>query len=89
MKKKRPALQKGITGIVLADQWDESGNVIGVSVYTDREEVYIVAQNERIKELIRLVQPRVRVSGGIKEESDGKKFLHVETVRTFSKENER
>ena len=47
---KRPAPQNDITGIILANQWDENGNVIGVSVYTDLEEIYIVAQTKQIKE---------------------------------------
>jgi hypothetical protein len=50
MKMKRPAPQNDITGIILANQWDEDGNVIGVSVYTDLEEIYIVAQTKQIKE---------------------------------------
>jgi hypothetical protein len=89
MKKKRPAPQNDITGIILANQWDENGNVIGVSVYTDREEIYIVAQNKRIKELVSRIQTKVRVEGKIKERLDGKKFVYVETVKTIEKENER
>ena len=82
-KKKRPAPQNAITGIILPNQWDEDGNVIGVSVYTDREEIYIVAQNKGIKELVGLIRTKVRVGGKIKEESDGKKFVYVETVITI------
>ena len=47
---RRPPPQNDITGIILANQWDEDGNVIGVSVYTDLEEIYIVAQTKQIKE---------------------------------------
>ncbi|MGD8520866.1 MAG: hypothetical protein PVF56_06940 [Desulfobacterales bacterium] len=89
MKKKRPAQQNDITGIILANQWDENGNVIGVSVYTDREEIYIVAQNKRAKELANLIQTKVSVKGKIKKELDGEKIVYVETVRTLEKENER
>ena len=83
MKKKRPAPQNEITGIVLANQWDENGNVIGVSVYTDREEIYTVAQNKLIKELVNLVQTKIRVEGKIKVGLDGHKFVYVKTVKTF------
>ena len=86
MKKKRPAPQNDITGIILANQWDENGNVIGVSFYTDREEIYIVAQNKRIKELVSLIQTKVRVEGKIKEGSDGKKLVYVKTVKTMENE---
>jgi len=81
MKKKRPVRQNDITGIILANQWDENGNVIGVSFYTDREEIYIVAQNKRIKELVGLIQTKVRVEGKIKEGLDGKKLVYVKTVK--------
>jgi len=89
MKKKSPTPQNDITGIILANQWDEIGNVIEVCLYTDREEIYIVAQNKRIRELVNLIQTKVRVEGKIKEGADGKKTVYVETVKTVEKENQR
>ena len=89
MKKKKPAPQKGITGIVLANQWDENGNVIGISVYTDREDVYKVAPNKLVKELTKFIQRKVRVEGQVKERSNGQKSVYIETVRTIEKENGR
>ena len=86
MKKKRPAPQNDITGIILANQWDENGNVIGVSIYTDGEEIYIVAQNKRIKELVNLIQTKVRVQGKIKKGLDGDKLVYVKTVKTMKNE---
>ena len=83
MKKKRPTPQNSITGIILANQWDENGNVIGVSIYTDREEIYIVSQNKRIKELANLIQTKVRVKGKIREGLDGNKCVCVKTVKTM------
>jgi hypothetical protein len=83
MKKKRPVKQNDITGIILANQWDENGNVIGVSVYTDCEEIYIVAQTKEIKELTNLIQTKVRVEGKIEERLNGKKFVYIETVVTL------
>ena len=85
---KRPPPQNDITGIILANQWDENGNVIGVSFYTDREEIYIVAQNKRIKELVGLIQKKVRVEGKIKEGLGGKKFVHVKTVKKMENDFE-
>ena len=81
MKKKRPAPQNDITGIILANQWDENGNVIGVSVYTDREEIYIVAPNKGTNELVSLIQTKVRVEGEISEGLDGNKIVCVKTVK--------
>ena len=81
MKKRRPAPQNDITGIVLANQWDENGNVIGVSVYTDREEIYTVAPNEQMKALFNLIHTRIKVEGIVKEGSDGQKLVYVKTVK--------
>jgi hypothetical protein len=83
---KRPAPQNDITGIILANQWDENGNVIGISVYTDREEIYIVAQTKQIKELVNLIQTKVRVEGKIKEGLDGQKLVYVKTVKRMENE---
>jgi hypothetical protein len=88
MNNKRPPLAKGITGIILANQWDENGNIIGVSLYTDREEIYIVSQNKRINDLIGLVQAKVRVEGRIEEGADGLKSVYVETLKTLKNDNE-
>ena len=82
MKKRRPAPQNDISGIILANQWDENGNVIGVSVYTDREEIYTVAPNEQLKALLNLIHARIRVEGIVKEGSDGQKLVYVKTVKT-------
>jgi len=86
MKKKRPVPQNEITGIILANQWDENGNVIGVSVYTDREEIYIVARNERMKELVNLIQTKIRIQGLIKEGLDDNKLVYVKSFKTIESE---
>ena len=85
---KRPAPQNDITGIILANQWDENGNVIGVSVYTDREEIYIVAQTKQIKEFVNFIQTKVRVEGKVKECLNGEKYVYVETVRALENDFE-
>ena len=88
MKMKKPAPTNYITGIILANQWDQNGNVIGVSIYTDREEIYVVAQNKRIKDLVNRIQTKVRVEGKIKERLNGEKYVYVETVRKIENDFE-
>lgn len=89
MKKKKSVPQSGITGIILANQWDEIGQVTGVSLYTDQEEVYSITQNKKILELISLVQTKVRVEGRVEEGADGLKSLYVETLEMVKKDNEK
>ena len=89
MKKRRFVSQSGITGIILANQWDEIGRIIGVSLYTDQEEIYFIAQNKKLPELISLVQTRVRVEGKLKQDADGNRIFYAEKVNALKKENER
>ena len=89
MKKNTPARQNHITGIILASQWDESGNAIGLSVYSDQEDIYIIAPDKRIEKLKGLIQTRVRMWGKFKEDADGNKVVYVETVHSLGKDNER
>ena len=87
MKKNRSASQNNIAGIILANKWDENGNVIGVSVYTDQEEIYIVAQNRLIKELLSLIQTKVRMEGKIEQGPEGNIF-YVKSFKTMQYEPE-
>lgn len=89
MKKKKSIPQRDIIGIILANKWDEIGRITGISLYTDQEEIYIVAQNKKIVELIGLVQTKVRVQGKLKQDADGNKIIYVETVNALEKENVR
>lgn len=83
MKKKRPAPKNDITGIILANQWDDKGNVIGIALHTDQEDIYLVNLNKRIKDITNFIQRTVIVEGKIEERLDGKKIVHVETVKTL------
>jgi len=87
MKMKKFTPQNNIAGIILADKWDEYGNVIGVSVYTDQEEIYIIAQNKRLKELVSLIQNKVRLEGTIEEGLEGNIF-YVKSFKAIRSEPE-
>ena len=84
---KKSTSQKNIAGIILANKWDDYGNVIGVSVYTDQEEIYIVAPNKRLKELVSLIQNKVRVEGKIEEGLKGN-FFYVKSFKKMQSEPE-
>ena len=88
MKKKKPVTQRGITGIILANQWDEIGHITAVSLYTDQEEIYSIAHNKKLPELISLVQTKVRVEGKLMQDAGGNKIVYAETVNALEKENE-
>ena len=76
-----------ITGIILANQWDENGNVIGVSVYTDQEEIYIVAHNRMESELINHIHKKVGIQGKIMERLDGRNLIYVRSFQAVLDES--
>ncbi len=46
----------------------------------------MVAQNERMKEVVNLIQSKVRVDGKIKEGLDGQKLVYVKSVKPLENE---
>jgi hypothetical protein len=89
MKKRKSVPQSGITGIILANQWNEIGSITGVSLYTNQEEIYVIAHNKKISKLISLVQTKVRVEGKLEQDADGNKIVYVEKIQALKKDNER
>ncbi len=74
-----PALagaEVSITGTVYADDWDDKGNVTLVVVETADGEIYYVSGDAKAKELFKLVEKNVRVSG-IVEDASGEKVITV------------
>jgi hypothetical protein len=67
--------EEGVIGTVTAASKDSGGKVTAVKIVTDEGE-YLVANNEKGKELLNLVDKDVDASGAIKE-SGGKKTITV------------
>ena len=66
-----------VTGTVYADDWDDKGNVALVVVETSDGEIYYVSGDAKGKELFKLVEKNVRVSG-IVEDAGDEKVITVE-----------
>ncbi len=71
------AAEVSITGTVYADDWDDKGNVALVVVETPDGEIYYVSRDAKGKELFKLVEKNVRVSG-IVEDTGDEKVITVE-----------
>lgn len=69
-----------ITGTVYADDWDDKGNVALVVVETSDGEIYYVSGDAKGKELFKLVEKNVRVSG-IVEDAGGEKVITVKKYK--------
>jgi len=75
-----------ISGIIIPAQWDENGNVIGVSIHTNDEKAYIVEHTKTGEELLDHVNQKVQVRGKIRERIDGRVLISVQSY--FTNENQ-
>ena len=48
-----------IRGIILPEKWNDNGNVISVAIHTDDESTYLIEQNRKGRELLKLVRRKV------------------------------
>jgi hypothetical protein len=79
--KKKAISKKGIEGLVVPNKWSESGQIVGIAVHTDKEEIYIVAHNRMEGELLNQLHLKVRIEGKIMERLDGSKLIHVRSFQ--------
>lgn len=74
-----------ICGIIIPAQWDEDGNVIGVTIHTNDEKVYIVEHTKTGEELLNHINQKVEARGRVRERVDGSMLISVASY--FSIEN--
>ena len=72
-----------IRGIILPEKWNDNGNVISVAIHTDDESTYLIEQNRKGRELLKLVRRKVEAEGKIRERLDGKTILMVRDYNTI------
>ncbi|MFC1585554.1 hypothetical protein ACFL5V_08420 [Fibrobacterota bacterium] len=71
-----------IKGIIVPMEWSRDGKVIGIGVSTNREQEYAIEKDSvYFRDLIKLIQQSVIVSGTIEETARGKKTLNVENYQ--------
>ena len=66
-----------IIGIIMPHNWDEDGKAIQIAVYTIKEEVYPVEQNQKEKELFNFIGKKVAVKGKILRRDGGSSSIIV------------
>ena len=71
--KSPPALDQRLTGIVIPSDWDESGNVLELTLQADDEQEYRLEGNG----LVKYIQERVEACGKIHCHANGRKWLKV------------
>ena len=86
MGKKRAVSRNSIEGLIIPNQWDDTGKIIGIAIHTNKEEVYLVAHNRMESELLNYLHLKVAVKGKIMERLDGNKLIHVSSFQTILEE---
>ena len=87
MIKKKAASRNAIEGLVIPHKWDENGQIVGIAIHTNKEEIYLVAHNRMESELLNHLQLKVGIQGKIMERLDGSKLIHVKSFKPIVKED--
>ena len=79
-----------ITGIIMPHDWDESGRIIEIALYTDTEEVYALEHNSLTGELMNLLHRSVEIKGNMRKHPAGNRSIsaHNYIVLEETVENE-
>jgi len=77
---KRPREPVTIRGILVPADWDVDGNAVKAALFTAKEEKYLLDEDEKIQELLGLMQQEVEVRGLLREEA-GQKIITLESCR--------
>lgn len=68
-----------VAGIIMPNNWDETGRIIGIALYTYDEEVYTVEHNKLLKELMNFMHQGVEIKGRIREHPAGSRSIAANT----------
>ena len=66
-----------IAGIIMPNNWDETGRLIEIAIYTSNEEVYTLEHNKLMKELMNFMHQRVEIKGKTRNYPDGRKSIVI------------
>jgi len=80
MKNTKARNEQIISGILLANQFDLEGNITGLAVYANTEDIYEVIQNPLDRNLLNLLQMKIRVNGEIQRLLDGRCGLKIKSI---------
>jgi hypothetical protein len=83
VKKKGGTVDKLTTvrGIVIPVDWDEEGNILAAAVSGSDEQVYVIEQDEKGKEVLEFIRHEVEVDGVVRKAIKGRKTVTVKSHR--------
>jgi len=84
--KRKKGKERTITGIVAPQDWDENDNVIRVAIKTPDYMEYIVERNEKGKELLVLIDEKVKATGSVRKRVDGDMIISVNSYEQIKED---
>jgi len=85
-KKKQHKSGLRVTGVIIPAKWDGLGSVIGVSIQTHDEKIYLVEPNFKGPDLLKFTREMVSADGDIREDLDGKTLISVREYEIVSRQ---
>jgi hypothetical protein len=70
-----------VRGIVIPVDWDDEGNALAAAISSPDEQEYLIKQNAKGKELVRLMRQEIEVSGIVRKGIKGCKTVTVKDYR--------
>ena len=77
-----------ITGVVVPDNWDKQDRLIRVAIKTPYYEEYVVEHNKQGKELLALIDEKVKVTGTLRKRVDGDIIINVKSYEPIKESDE-
>ena len=81
MVKKKAVSRNAIEGLVIPNKWNEKGQIVGIAIHTNKEDVYLVGHNRLERELLSHLHQKVGVKGKIMERLDGNKLIYATSFK--------
>jgi len=66
-----------IRGIIIPVDWDEEGNALAAAISSLDEQEYLIKQDAKGKELLKLMRQEIEAMGVVKKGSKGRKTIKV------------
>ena len=74
-----------IEGIIVPVRWDKNGNPIAVALATSQEEELLInMKSAKARELLELLQKKVRISGSIMKLDNDQKMITIRKYRQLA-----
>lgn len=87
MVKEKQKQEITITGFVTGTEWDDNDHVVSIEISTEDDD-YMVDNNKQGEELFDFVDEEVEVTGFVREDRDGAKWVTVTSYEVLDEEED-